>query len=98
MKFLPRTKVQTIRVLSARTGLVQAQVESVLSELASLAQECAAATGGFSVPGFGKIVLMKREARPGYNPRTGKPITIPPKTVVKFRLSKVAKAAILAKM
>ena len=37
-----------------------------------------------------------RKARTGFNPKTQAKIQIPAKTVVKFRLSKVAKDSILA--
>ena len=45
--------------------------------------------------GFGKLVLANRKARMGRNPQTGEPIKIPAKRVVKFRLAKVVKDAIL---
>jgi DNA-binding protein HU-beta len=38
---------------------------------------------------------MRRKARTGRNPATGEPIKIPAKNVVKFRVSKAAKDAIL---
>jgi DNA-binding protein HU-beta len=51
----------------------------------------------FTVPGIGKLVLANRKARMGRNPQTGEPIKIPAKRVVKFRVAKVAKDAILGK-
>lgn len=47
------------------------------------------------VPGFGKLVKAKRKAREGRNPATGETIKIPAKTVVKFRLAKAVKDAVL---
>jgi DNA-binding protein HU-beta len=41
-----------------------------------------------SLPGFGKFKTKKRPARKGRNPRTGKEINIPEKTVVQFSPSK----------
>jgi len=52
-------------------------------------------TGSFTVPGIGKLVLVKRKARMGRNPATGKAIKIPAKTVVKMRVAKAAKEAIV---
>jgi DNA-binding protein HU-beta len=49
------------------------------------------------VPGIGKLVLANRKARMGRNPQTGEPIKIPAKRVVKFRVAKMAKDAILGK-
>ena len=93
----PKTKVRIIRFLADKTGLTQAQVASVLEQLAELAYVGAKQPGGFPVPGFGKVSMKQRKARTGFNPKTQAKIQIPAKTVVKFRLSKVAKDAILAK-
>ena len=45
--------------------------------------------------GLGKLVLVNRKARNGRNPQTGEAIKIPAKRVVKFRVAKAAKDAIL---
>ena len=52
-------------------------------------------TGSFTLPGIGKLVLVKRKARMGRNPATGEAIKIPAKTVVKMRVAKAAKEAIV---
>ena len=49
----------------------------------------------FTLPGIGKLVLVKRKARMGRNPATGEAIKIPAKTVVKMRVAKAAKEAIV---
>jgi len=49
----------------------------------------------FTLPGLGKLVLVNRKARIGRNPATGESIQIPAKRVVKFRVAKAAKDAIL---
>jgi nucleoid DNA-binding protein len=51
--------------------------------------------GEFVLPGFGKLVKQKRKARTGFNPKTQQKIEIPAKTVVKFRVAKAAKDAVL---
>ena len=43
------------------------------------------------MPGFGKLVKQKRKARTGINPSTKQKLKIPAKTVLKFRVAKVAK-------
>lgn len=53
------------------------------------------ARNGFTLPGIGKLVLVNRKARMGRNPATGEKIKIPAKKVVKFRIAKAAKDAIL---
>ncbi|MBT7553095.1 HU family DNA-binding protein, partial [bacterium] len=51
--------------------------------------------GEFSLPGLGKLVKVNRKAREGRNPATGESIHIPAKTVVKFRVAKAAKEAVM---
>jgi DNA-binding protein HU-beta len=53
------------------------------------------AKDGFTVPGLGKLVKVKRKARMGRNPATGETIKIKAKTVLKFRIAKAAKDAVL---
>lgn len=64
-----------------------------LEELACLAYK--EAKNGFTLPGMGKLVLVNRKARMGRNPATGETIRIPAKKVVKFRVAKACKDAVL---
>ena len=65
----------------------------MLEELAELAYK--EAKNGFTLPGLGKLVLVHRKARMGRNPATGETIRIPAKKVVKFRVAKACKDAVL---
>ena len=49
----------------------------------------------FTLPGIGKRVLWKNRTRRVCNPDTGKPLRIPAKTVVKMRVAKAVKEAIV---
>jgi len=88
------TKTQTIAVLAEKTGVSKTEVSSLLDELANLAY--AEAANGFTLPGIGKLMLVERAERQGRNPSSGETITIPAKTVVKFRVAKACKDALLA--
>ena len=66
-----------------------------LDTLSNLAYKAIKKNGEFVLPGFGKLVKQKRKARIGFNPKTQQKIKIPAKTVVKFRVAKAAKDAIL---
>jgi len=88
------TKTQTISALAERTGLAKNQVSELLEELAKLAY--VEAKNGFTLPGIGKLVLVNRKERMGRNPATGESILIPAKTVVKFRVAKACKEAVLS--
>ena len=89
------TKSQTAAKLADATGLTKKQVNGFFDELSKLAYK--EAKNSFVIPGLGKLVLVSRKARLGRNPATGETIQIPAKKVVKFRVAKAAKDAILKK-
>ncbi len=88
------TKSQVIAYLADKVGLTKKQVAGLMEELQGLAVK-EAKKSGFVLPGFGKLVLSNRKARMGRNPQTGEPIKIPAKRVVRFRVAKAIKDAIL---
>ncbi len=87
------TKAQTAAKLADATGLTKKQVNAFFDDLAKLAYK--EAKNSFVIPGLGKLVLVQRKARIGRNPATGATINIAAKKVVKFRVAKAAKDAIL---
>jgi DNA-binding protein HU-beta len=87
------TQAQIITKLAEANSLPKKQAKSFLDSLAALAY--AEAKKGFTLPGLGKLVLVNRKARKGRNPATGETIKIPAKKVVKFRVAKAAKDAIV---
>jgi DNA-binding protein HU-beta len=89
------TKSQIAEHMAQKTGLTKKAAVQALDDFATLAYR--EAKNVFVVPGIGKLVLANRKARMGRNPQTGEPIKIPAKRVVKFRVSKAAKDAILGK-
>lgn len=89
------TKSQLLALLSEATEISKKDVGRLLDELANMAYKEVKKVGEFTVPGFGKMVKANRKARMGRNPATGEEIKIPAKTVVKFRLAKAAKDAVL---
>ncbi|MDR4470019.1 MAG: HU family DNA-binding protein [Nitrospira sp.] len=91
----PLTKSQIAEQLAEKSGLTKRAMVQLLDEFAALAYR--EAKNVFTVPGLGKLKLANRKARIGRNPQTGKAIKIPAKRVVKFRVVKAAKDAILGK-
>lgn len=89
------TKSQLMTVLAEKTGLSKKDVVSFMDTLVELAYKEVKTNGEFVLPGFGKMVKAKRKERMGINPATGEKIKIAAKTVVKFRLAKAAKEAVL---
>jgi DNA-binding protein HU-beta len=89
------TKTQVVAYLAEQVELPKKTVATLLEALVTLATKEAKATGQFVVPGLGKAVKAARKARMGRNPQTGEAIKIPAKTVVRFRLAKAFKDAIV---
>ena len=87
------SKSQIATTLAEKVGMTKKQGVQTLEVLAELAYKNA--KNSFTIPGLGKIVLVNRKARMGRNPATGETIKIAAKRVVKFRVAKAAKDAIL---
>jgi DNA-binding protein HU-beta len=87
------TKSAVLSALAAKTEVSKKQAGLFVDELVKLAYK--EAKNSFTIPGLGKLVLVNRAARMGRNPATGEAISIPAKRVVKFRIAKAAKDAIL---
>jgi DNA-binding protein HU-beta len=87
------TKSQVIASIAESVGISKRQSAEVMETLAQLAYQNA--KNSFTLPGVGKLVLVNRQARLGRHPATGEQIQIPAKRVVKFRVAKAAKDAIL---
>ena len=91
----PMTKAELVSTLAEKAELTKKQIATVLEGLVCTACKEAKKGKGFTLPGLGKLVLVKRKARMGRNPATGETIKIAAKTVVKFRIAKACKDAVL---
>lgn len=89
------SKAQTVAALADKTGLSKKDVMGFLGHLHDLAVKEVKKSGQFVVADLGKLVKVHRKARMGRNPATGAAIKIAAKTVVKFRVSKPIKDALL---
>jgi DNA-binding protein HU-beta len=87
------TKSQIVSTLAETNELPKKKMGEVLDSLVQLAYKNA--KNSFTLPGLGKLILVNRKARMGRNPATGATIKIAAKRVVKFRVAKAAKDAIL---
>ena len=89
------SKTAIIAHFAKKFDMKKKDVAAIFEELANLSYK--EAKNSFTLPGIGKLVLVNRKARLGRNPKTGEEIQIPAKTVVKFRVAKAAKEAVLPK-
>ena len=87
------SKSQVAAAIADKNNITKRQAVEILETIADLAYKNA--KNSFTLPGLGKLVLVNRKARIGRNPATGEQINIPAKRVVKFRVAKAAKDAIL---
>ncbi len=91
----PLTKSQVVSHFAEKFEVSKKTAVAIVEEVAALAIAETKKAGVFTLPGVGKLVLSRRKARKGFNPATGERINIPAKTVVKMRVAKACKEAIV---
>jgi len=91
----PMTKSEIVSHFAGKFEFTKKTASGIIDEVAALAISETKKSGSFTLPGIGKLVLVKRKARMGRNPATGEPLKIPAKTVVRMRVAKAAKDAIV---
>jgi DNA-binding protein HU-beta len=89
------TQTQLVRSLAEQCEVSNKTSRAFLDSLAAMAVAEVKKNGVFVLPGIGRLVRVDRKARIGRNPATGETIKIPAKKVVKFRVAKAAKDAIV---
>ena len=89
------TQTAIVRELAETTGVNNRVAKQFMESLAQLAVRETKKNGMFVMPGIGRLVRAERKARIGRNPATGEAIKIPAKRVVKFRVAKSVKDAIV---
>ncbi len=89
------TQTQLVRALAEACEVNNKSAKNLIEALGGIAVKETKRVGQFVIPGIGKLVRVDRKARMGRNPATGEAIKIPAKKVVKFRVAKAAKDAIV---
>lgn len=89
------TKSQVVAGVAEGAEISKKQAKAAIETLVTMAYK--GAKDSFVIPGLGKLVKVNRAARTGRNPATGETIQIPAKVVLKFRIAKAAKEAVLGK-
>ena len=89
------TKSEILQALAEKLGKSKKEVSEIMDAIVEMAYMVTKKDGEFTIPGLGKLQKKHRAARMGRNPATGASISIPAKTVVKFRVAKQAKDSIL---
>src|SRR6266436_6381218 len=89
------TQSQMVKELAESTGTNNKVAKQFMTSFSDMAVRETKKNGMFVIPGIGRLVRVERKARTGRNPATGEPIKIPAKKVVKFRVAKAVKDAIV---
>jgi DNA-binding protein HU-beta len=89
------TQSQIVQTLADKCEVTRKQSKMMMDGLAETAIAEVKKNGVFVLPGIGRLVRVDRKARTGRNPATGESIKIAAKKVVKFRVAKAAKDAIV---
>ena len=89
------TKTQMHQALADLMGTSKKEAGEFWEKFVELTLDQVKGEGVMPLPGLGKLVKVHRKARMGRNPATGESIQIAAKTVVKFRVAKAAKEAVL---
>ena len=94
---IPTTRVELLRVLSAKADVSQTKAAAVWDALLALARDGVRGNGSFSFPGLGKLERVQRKPRRAYNLATGRRVRLPGKEDLVFRVSKIAKDTLLVR-
>jgi DNA-binding protein HU-beta len=89
------TQTELVKLLATNNDVSNKVAKNLLENLAQTAVKEVKKNGVFALPGLGKLVRVDRKARVGRNPATGETINIPAKKVVKFRVAKAVRDAIV---
>ena len=79
-------KSELISAMAAESQMSKADAKKALDAFIASTQKALKKGDRVALIGFGSFSTVKRAARKGRNPRTGKDLKIPAKTVVKFKV------------
>ena len=82
------TKAELIATMAGEAGITRAAAAKALQSYVNTVTRELKKNGKLGLVGFGTFSVVKRKAREGRNPQTGKAIRIPAKKVVKFKTGK----------
>lgn len=86
-------KAELVKRMAEIAEVPKASAEKLLDAFMKAVEEAVSKGDKVVLVGFGSFQVVKRAAREGRNPRTGKLIKIPAKKVVKFKPGKKLETA-----
>ena len=82
------TKAEIVDAIYDKTDRNRGEVKKIVETLLKIIKEAIKKDESLLISGFGKFEAYGKEARRGRNPHTDESITLPPRKVVVFRLSR----------
>ncbi len=86
------TKADIVEAVYEKTDKNRAEVKQIIENLLVLMKQSIKSDHSLLISGFGKFEAYDKNARKGRNPQTDETITLPPRRVVVFRLSRKFRA------
>ncbi len=88
------TKLELIRKVAVRSSITIVAAEAAVNAVRDAIVDEVKGGGRFALDGVGVFTSGTRAAREGRNPKTGDPVQIPEKKVVRFRPASGFKAVV----
>ena len=88
------TKADLVAIIAKSAGGTKTSAERAVDAMVVGIFDALRRGRRVTISGFGTFVVMKRAARNGRDPRTGKAIKIPPAKVPRFRPSRALKTTV----
>lgn len=82
------TKADIIEAIYEQADKNRADVKGIVEKLLNIMKQAIKKEKALLISGFGKFESYDKKARKGRNPQTNASITLPPRRVVVFRLSR----------
>ncbi|MBN2141656.1 MAG: integration host factor subunit alpha [Desulfovibrionaceae bacterium] len=82
------TKAGIVDYLYEKTDKNRAEIKEMVETILEIMKQAVKNDHALLVSGFGKFEAYDKKARKGRNPQTNETITLPPRKVVVFRLSR----------
>jgi len=86
------TKADIVEAIYEKSDKNRAEVKKLVEKLLTIMKQAIKKDHTLLVSGFGKFEAYDKDARKGRNPKTDATITLPPRKVVVFRLSRKFRA------
>jgi len=86
------TKIDIVDAIYEKVGKNRNEVKRLVESLLRLSKQAIKKNHNLLISGLGKFEAYDKKARKGRNPQTDTTITLPPRKVVVFRLSRKLRA------